>query len=422
MPSVDDLDRMISDESLAATLTRLVDIVSPTGEEAALANHVAAMLRDMGADGRVQTLSGKQANAHGVIAGAGTGRRLLLYAPLDTVTSDSADEDLPWAGPVLRDDMRARAIRDGDHIIGLGAHNPKGHAACVLEAARVIKALDMSLAGDLHLGFGAGGMPTNARPGMGGQPGHGIGCAALLKALPPIDGAIIAKSGTSVTWEEVGFLWIDVIVSGSHTYVGSRHLLPYSNAIANAAKLILALESWFEQRAALHATDAVRPQATVSFIESGWERMPAFTPASCRFRIDLRFGPDMSPDAAEAEFRGKFEQLFGDLGLIARYERVQTIDASRTSPADPVVATTIACWEELHGRPHEPFTVMSGATDANILRQHGVPTARIGLPKADRPDLDFQLGMNCVSIAAMRDLTRLLVMSAVRYCGETAHG
>jgi succinyl-diaminopimelate desuccinylase len=416
-----DIECEISSDELAGTLSRLVDIASPTGEEKALAELIASMLDGMGIATHVQPLAGDQANARGHIKGAGRGKSLLLYAPLDTLTSGNPDEDLPYVGPELRTDMRAHATRAGDHVIGLGAHNPKGHVACILEAARVIKALDVRLAGDLWFGFGAGGMPTHSRPGLHADSGHGVGCARLLQEIPPLDGAIIAKSGTSVTWEEVGFIWIDVIVSGTHTYVGSRHLLPYHNAIAHAAKLVLALEDWFAERAEKHATDAVRPQGAVSFIEAGWERMPAFTPASCRFRIDLRFGPDTTPDVAESEFSKMLERLCREQDVTARFERVQTIHASRTPPDDPVVQTTIACWEELRGRQHEPFAAMSGATDANILRQCNVPTARIGLPKADLPNLDFQMGMNCVSVSAMRELTHLLVMSVIRYCGEVAH-
>ena len=142
----------------------------------------------------------------------------MLYAPIDTVTSNSTAEDTPWIGPELRDDMRAKAYIKDDHIFGLGAHNPKGHGACILETARVLKELNIDLPGDLYFGFGAGGMPTHGRAGFPHNSGHGSGCAKLLASLPKIDSAIIAKSGTSVTWEEVGFIWLEVTVAGKHNY------------------------------------------------------------------------------------------------------------------------------------------------------------------------------------------------------------
>lgn len=421
MVSPASIDDLISDEQLTETLCELVDTPSPTGEEAELARKICARLERYGVGSEVQSLNAGQANALGRIEGEGD-RSLLLYAPLDTVTSNSADEDLPWAGPELRDDMRVHAyVRDG-HIFGLGAHNPKGHAACIIETVRVLKQSGVDLAGDLFVGFGAGGMPTHSRAGMPADTGHGVGCAALVKSLPKMDGAIIAKSGTSVTWEEVGFLWFEVTVAGKHNYVGARHLMPYDNAIANAAKLIVKLEDWFEDYAARHASGFCRPQGTVSHMSAGWERMPAFTPECAKFLIDLRFTPEQAPADVEREFAEALAQFSAELGLETSYRCTQTINASQTPPTDPVVATAISVWEELHGRPHEPFTVMSGATDANILRGLGIPTARIGLAKARLPDVDFALGMNCVAISELRQLTKFLTLSTLNYLGGRTDG
>ena len=418
MYPVADIDQRISKDRLVQTLCEFVDIPSPTGEEAELSTHIVKTMTAIGYDAQLQSLDETQANALAIAPGKGEGRDLLLYAPLDTVTSNSTVEDIPWAGPELRDDMKAQSKVENGFVIGLGAHNPKGHAACIVEAARVLKDLDLHLTGNLFFGFGAGGMPTHARDGIREDSGHGVGCAHLMSTLPRLDGAIIAKSGLAVTWEEVGFIWLEVTVPGTHTYVGSRHLLPYKNAIANAGLLIARLEDWFEQWADDNATDCVRPQGVVSFIEAGWKRMPAFTPDVCKFRIDLRFGPDRTGDDVEAAFAEAFENIIAQLEIEARFQRTQTIEASRTSFEDPIIQTTIECWEALKGRAHEPFTMMSGATDANIIRQHGIPTARVGLPKADHPDLDFALGMNCVSVEDMCEFTKLLVMTAIEYCGE----
>jgi hypothetical protein len=62
---------------------------------------------------------------------------------------------------------------------------------------------------------------------------------------------------------------------------------------------------------------------------------------------------------------------------------------------------------------------LSGATDANILRGRGVPTARMGMPKLRDPDggeVDFSMGMNAVDPASMARLTRALVYAAIDVC------
>jgi hypothetical protein len=75
----------------------------------------------------------------------------------------------------------------------------------------------------------------------------------------------------------------------------------------------------------------------------------------------------------------------------------------------------IRAWEAASQRQHIPIRDNSGATDANILRARGIPTARVGMPKVSDPHrtVDFALGMNLVDIDAMRRLTEILVRVAV---------
>lgn len=406
----------VTPEGLAETTAFLVDIPSPTGEEGPLARAVVERLRGQGIDASEQRLDERQSNAVARIAGSGGKPSLLLYAPTDTVTSNSAEEDLPWAGPELLPEMRAQAhIADG-FVSGLGAQNPKGHGACAMVALHAIRQADVPLAGDLLLGLGAGGMPTNARPGMREDSGHGVGCAYMLDHGQRPDYAIIAKSGWAVSWEEVGLAWYEVTVGGGHTYVGSRHLLPYSNAIANAAKVVEALESWFPLWAEEHRSGLVAPQGVVSFIQAGWERMPAFTPAQCRLRFDLRLSPRTPVEEADAAVTAQLEAIGARHGLDLVWRRLVVIPGSHTPPDNPIIRTCIEAWEYLEGRPHTAVPGLSGATDANILRGHGVPTARIGLPKANIPGIDFQRGMNTVSVDDMVRLTHHLLYAAVATC------
>ncbi|MCB0965371.1 MAG: peptidase dimerization domain-containing protein [Ilumatobacter sp.] len=412
-----DRDRLV--ELCAA----MVDIASPTGNEGPLARLLASEMTASGLDGRTQDLTkgswlgGDMANAYGRWRGDASDRSLMLYAPLDTVTTGDPAEDLPWAGPNMRADMTPAAeTRDG-LVIGLGAQNPKGHGACVLVAGEALAAVEAPLGGDLLFGFGAGGMPTNRRrPGL--HPGHGVGCAALVDLVQP-DEAVIAKTGWAISWEEVGLMWFTVEVEGAHTYVGSRHLLPYRNAIADASHIVSGLERWFPTWAESHRDGLVAPQGVVASIEAGWERMAAFTPAVCRFSVDLRISPRTTPDEAARAFISEVERLAREIGAEATCSVDVTIPGTTTSPSSPIITSAIRCWEDLEGRAHQPIAGLSGATDANILRSHGVPTARVGLPKvsSDRLEADFQLGMNAVDVDDMERLTKLLIRIAVDRLG-----
>nr|WP_150136291.1 peptidase dimerization domain-containing protein [Streptomyces hyaluromycini] len=405
--------RHVTGTRLRELITGLVDIPSPTGDEGPLARHIADTLSASLPHTAVQPLDDRQANAWSRLKGDGTGPDLMLYAPIDTLTVGDEREDLPWIGPELREDMRPRARVYDDLVVGLGASNPKGHAACVMMAAEAIAGAGIPLAGDLVAAFGAGGMPTNARPGSTRlNTGQGVGCSFLLEQGLWTDYAVIAKPGWTVSWDEVGLVWFEVTVHGTHTYVGSRHRLPYDNAVARAGEVVRHLEEWFAEYAERHTGGTVAPQGIVSSVRGGWPRMAAVTPASCTLMVDLRIAPETSPMQAKREFLaalGEFE------GVTA--EMVLAVPGTRTDPDSWIRRSATAAWEAFEGREHEVIRGNSGATDANILRGRGIPTVRVGMPKvpqAEAPfEIDFARGMNTVSVRAMEKLTRHLIRTAL---------
>ena len=430
----------LSAERLRDLAVAVVDVPSPTGDEAPLASLLAGVLADAGLAARTVTLDERQASALGRLPGDGTGADLMLYAPVDTLTVGTAEEDLPWVGPRMEPHLlpRARVLGDGAgggrYVQGLGAGNPKGHVACVVAAAEAVAAAvadgaapgGAALRGDLVVGLGAGGMPTNARPGgPAGRSGtgHGVGCTSLLEQGGHPDCAVIAKPGWSVAHEEVGLAWFDVRVAGSHTYVGSRHRIPYRSAAADAARVVLHLEEWFEVYARRHADGLVAPQGVVAALEGGWPRMLAVTPSVVRVLVDLRLSPRTTPPQARRELEASLSDLAREVpGLDVTVEPLVAVPGTTTDPSSFVVRSAVAAWEAEEGRAHEVVTGTSGATDANVLRLRGVPTARVGMPKVDddaldpNPSADFGVGMNTVDVVEMHRLARLLVRVAVDTC------
>ena len=258
-------------------------------------------------------------------------------------------------------------------------------------------------------------MPVNRRaPDL--LDGHGAGCTALLEAVHP-DAAVIAKSGWSVSWNEVGLAWFTVRVAGTHTYAGSRHLLAYRNAIADAAGLILEVETWIDEWAETRADEFNRPQGIVASVNGGDARATAFTADACEFTVDLRLPPGVAADSAQRALSERVDHWAAAIGASANVTRTLAIGGSCTDPSEPIVQAAIAAWEAETGRSHQAPRGLSGATDANILRQNGVPTARIGLPKVAAPgvDVDFQYGMNAVNPDDQVALSRHLIRTAFEY-------
>jgi succinyl-diaminopimelate desuccinylase len=402
----------VTRDRLAEAICGVVDIPSPTGAEVNVANWIVDHLTTHGVVAKLQPLDHLQANAVGVVAG-GNGPSTLLYAPLDTFTTGDPAYDVPSAAVAMRPDMLPRAVVHGDLVEGLGAGNPKGHAACVIATLEALAESGVELPGDVVGGFGAGGMPSFAIDGGRQNTGHGAGAAFLLERGFTTDYAVIAKPGWNVSHEEVGLVWLDVLVPGIHTYAGSRHRLPYRNAVAHAGEVAAHLEGWLEEYAVRHEHGTMRPQGIVSSISGGSERLAASTPAQVRLRLDLRITTAQTPAGVTREVRAEVEKLGADL----RVEQVAAIPASHTPPDEPIVRAAVAAWEAVAGERHVPIMANSGATDANILRMRGVPTARVGMPKVPATPTgeppDFTAGMNLADLREMRRLVEILVRTVL---------
>lgn len=413
----------ITEDRLRAAAHAVTAIPSPTGREAPLAHLLADRLGAAGFAATAQHIDELQANAVGRLRGSGGGEDLMLYAPIDTLTTGEEALDVPWAGDRLRPDMLAQPRDEGPFVSGLGASNPKGHAACILVLAEALGEIRPELAGDVVVAFGAGGMPTNAVEAPGypqrANTGQGVGCSFLLERGWYTDHAVIAKPGDFVAHEEVGLAWFEVTVPGIHTYVGSRHRMPYRNPIVVAGEVVARLERWLADYSVRHRTATAAPQGVIGSIAGGWERMLAVTPALCRLRLDVRVAPGTIALQVKRELAGFVTALGSDLEADLGVEMVLAVPASHTPSDAPIVRRAIDAWERTSGRPHEPVPDNSGATDANILRARGIPTARVGMPKASSdeldvdPALDFSRGMNTVDVRAMRRLCEVLARTTI---------
>jgi acetylornithine deacetylase/succinyl-diaminopimelate desuccinylase-like protein len=308
--------------------------------------------------------------------------------------------------------------------MGLGAANPKGHGACIVAAITAIRRAAIPLLGDLFVGFGAGGMPSNRRATTVGADrwnvGQGVGCAFMLEQGVHPDYAVIAKPGWGVAWEEVGLCWFKVTVHGTFNYVGSRHRLPYRNSIVGAATFVKELERWLPEYSSRNTSGLVSPQGQVGYIQGGWEHTASLSPAACVLLIDLRVSPRTAPGNAKRQFAAFIADVRSrhpDLELT--WEMVLSIAGSSTDPNNWVIQSCIEAWEAVEGQPHQALTETSGATDANVLRGRGIPTARVGMPKPiddQGVEVDFAMGMNATDVRHMTNLTRLLIHAAVATC------
>jgi acetylornithine deacetylase/succinyl-diaminopimelate desuccinylase-like protein len=409
---------------LRQLVAAMVEIPSVTGDERGLAEFIVARLGARGLEAKYQPIDDRQGNATARYRGDGNGADLMLYAPIDTHITGSASEDYEGLGSETRPDMLPIAVHGEDYVMGLCAENPKGYAACVIAAAEAVRAAGVPLRGDLLVGLGGGGMPTNKPPTDALRrynAGQGNGCSFMLEQGFIPDYAIIAKAGWAVAYEEVGLCWFRIRVSGGLGYAGQRHRMAFKNAILEATKVIAGLEEWFPTYSARNESGLCTPQGHVGAIVGGWPHKPAFSPAECEVYVDLRIAPRTSPLDARRQFDAALETIRAQYpGIEFSSELIVAVPGTSTSPDNWIIRSGIAAWESVAGEPHQWRTRTSGATDANILRGRGIPTARIGMPPPRR-GLPYEdtFSMGVVEIEGMVQLTRVLVSAAIDTCTRT---
>ena len=405
-------------EWMLRELARIVDIPSPLGEERPIAEHLVALMQELGLKTVVQPIDELSANAIAEL-GDGDGPSVMLFAPLDTALSGVEEEEVPWIGPELRPDHRPVARIEGDGVVGLSADNPKAHIISIIAAVAAVKKAEVPLTGRIVVALGAGGAPSNKRPKLARwNVGHGTGCEFLLQQGVRADFAIVTKPGYAVQHEEVGVCWFRVRVHGAQSYVGRKHVLVEDNAIVKAAALIPLLEQWFREYAERHTDGLVAPQGAIGAIEGGWKYKPAFTPAACDIYVDMRISPRTTPIEAWRELNEALARFAKERNTIVDCKLITAVEGPGTEATNWIPRACIRAWEAVEGRKHEPFTRTSGQTEAVIFRRHGIPTARVGLPAQMSPTGGERMkhSMGITKVGGMMKLAEVLTRALVDTC------
>lgn len=397
------------DDSTRSLLMMLLSTASPTGSERALAEQIVQWAADRGITGRLDNGAGDSASV--VLTVPGTDRTapsVLVYAPIDTLCGEPNPHYAPWLGAR---EMRAQwsypRASDG-WILGEGAENPKGYAAAALGAAIDI-ARSRRNAGDVQIALCGGSVPSL---GHDESPAFGLG-SGILRLLQRglcADAALACKPGWYVAHEEAGIVWFRVILEARGSYVGFRHSAPYRNVIPIAGRLAGRLEEWLEEYAVIEKSGTVAPQGAVSGIRAGVPELAAFVGEICELRIDVRVGPQRTVASVARQIRQVIGDLLADDAIDWQLETIATLPPSTTPQHSSIMGAARNAWVELENAAANRPDATSGASDANLLRAWGIPTARVGMPKRPLPHgvVNDPFGMNAVNVADCDWLRRFL--------------
>jgi acetylornithine deacetylase len=320
----------------ATLLEALVATPSVSGQEARLADQVAAWAEGWGA--RVH----RQGSNLWFSVGSGP-RRLLVNSHLDTVP--------PCAGWTL--EPQKPVWRDGK-LYGLGSNDAKGCVAAMLLAARSLLENPSTLEGRGEVLFA-----FTAEEETGGA-----GLGTVLSALGPLDAAIVGEpTGLKPCTAQRGLLLLRCVAHGKSAHVAHALTAGAENAIHVAARDISTLA---ELRFPAHPLLG-EARAQVTQIQGGLARNQV--PDKCEFFVDLRTTPGMDHSAVATQLAGalRSEVTVHSARYLPKFtaEHEPIVRAAvAAGGASPVGSSTASDWAFLGQVP----TVKVGPGDT--LRSH----------------------------------------------------
>ncbi len=389
-PALERLLRAVRSERIVSDLCELIAVpsVNPRDEEprpgfreAEAAAWYRARLSRLGFRVSLLEIAPGRPNLWGTLQGARPGPTLAFVGHLDTVgTADYPDAFSP-------------TVKEG-RVFGRGACDMKGALAAFLEVARVLRASEVELRGNLAIVATAD------------EEWRLLGARALSEHGHTADFGIIGEpSELRICPAHKGEHALPVRTFGkaAHASVPERG----RNAIADMA---LVLAAFADLDDALRGRDAHavcgHGRFSIGTIRGG--SMVSTVPDTCEIEVDRRTLPGETGDQVVAEYRERLDALARDhQGL--RYEIGEPLidlPALETPHDSPIVQTTVAAYESVTGSRARVEAFAAGTDGPSF----GFPTVIFGPGSLDQAHSSNEY----VEIADLEKAARVYFATALR--------
>ncbi len=370
-------------ETILADLVRIPS-PNPPGDEVRVVSHITTLLDAAGVAWTTDELAPSRPNLH-VHLGPREAPALVLNGHSDTMPPGEGWTSDPWQ-PVVRDGV----------MTGLGACDMKAGLAAMLGAALALARAGTPLPRGLRLDIVVDEEAT----------GDGSRQAAARQPLP---GAAVIVEPTRLAIVPVGNGQINVAytVRGAAGHGSTPEL--GRNAVAAAARAIVALEDWSRTRTAASHPLIGAESLSIGTIAGGMKT--SVVPDACRFSVDLRVAPGRDPDVVAAEVDAVVAAVLGGLAGITWTRETEIRVPPFLTPTDsPLRAALAVAHRAVVGE--EPDVVgMKATTDAAWYAERGVSTVVYGagdLANAHRPDEFVPLAEVVTASRVLVELARSL--------------
>ena len=351
----------VSRDAIVDVATRLISIPSVSGDELEVMNFVQGWLDAKGIPYVVTAKDPSRPNVVATVGDPASGPVIAMNGHLDTVpVSDAAS----WK----TDPFQGVVSEDGTRIVGRGASDMKSSVGVMMTMLDLFK--DAPLQGALQ-----------AHIVSDEETGAEFGTLHVLEEiaagrLPRPDYVFIGEgSELKIRNAERGGLAVNVRFIGRASHTAAARVTGI-NALAKAAKGILALEHHLEQ---FHPAVG-HPVISVNMIQAGIAHN--VVPGEATISIDRRLIPGETKETAVADIRARLDAIAAE-DPDFRYELEVDPDGSyipaNITPEDsPLVQAFQESVRVVTGKEPEFFVQWAGMTDGRFYRQHGMDTVGMG--------------------------------------------
>jgi acetylornithine deacetylase len=372
----------IDADGLRSLLMDLVDIASPTGREAGVAQYLVARMRQAGMDTDLPQVEPGRPNAVGHRRGRGDGLNLLFTGHMDT--SYSGDEE-----HLTGEGFRPKALYRDGWVWGLGANNMKSGLASALIAIEAIGKAGIELAGDISFGGVVGEIEKTAIEEFQGAEysGYGIGTRHLATHGVTADFALLAEpTGMRIARANMGVVWARITVGGTVAHSALANRPNVVNAIALMHELQGDIAEWARAYEAAHLYMGERPNVTIAAIRGGAPWRLSRNPYECSLYLDIRTVPGQTADSVKRELRVVLRGFADRKGIPEPALHVYVSDPPNLVDEKlPIVTALAAAQQVVTGESPPPIIRRPGA-DAVHLSAYGVPCVCFGPGGRLHPD------------------------------------
>jgi acetylornithine deacetylase len=400
----------IDRRSLVETASEIVNISSPTGDEYAMAEHMARLFHDMGLQVQWQEVEEGRPNVLGTWRGTGGGKTLMFNGHMDT--SYSGRE--PWLGGK---GFKPEARVEGDYIFGLGISNMKGALACYVEAVRALQATGVRLRGDVLIAAVVGEIEkTQWGDEFRGKEyrGYAAGSRYLVTHGGVADMCLLGEPTEGrVVLGHYGSIWLRITTRGPFMHTAFSGGRQEENSILRMQRVLDAVLDWIPEWQTRTSYGGHPGVVNVGAVRGGFPWRVSRTPGRTDLFLDVRVPPTMPMAEARNALgdwvRSLQEERFPDFGI--DWEIYVTAPGAEIEEGHELVRAIDESHTEVYGAAPERDTVR-WFSDASVLTRYGIPTVNYGtssgLPGAEGENLE---------IRGLVDTARVYALTAQRVCG-----